>query len=90
MGKRPYVAQGYKIAEIKAEASSARQLKSAMSVAYIVRPKFPFFARATRHSPATIHNATDVNETIEVIIADITCALILDGKDNVLAAIQTN
>ncbi len=78
------------IAEIAANLTNARALKDSFGAAVVVKPKAPWFARGTKNwgSP-TINSPRDIDENVTALIADIQCALIIDGTNTVLAAVTT-
>lgn len=69
----------------------ARALKGTFRGAFVIGPKAPFYTVGKgRPGDVTVANPYDVSEAIQVIVADIKCALVTDGAGKVLAAASTN
>jgi len=78
------------IGTIAADPVTARNLKDTMRGAVVIVPKAPWYAVGDKSWGApTISNPQDVTETVSAVIADIQCALVLDGSNRVLLAVQT-
>lgn len=75
---------------IPMSAADAKVMKPSLKVALAVMPKEPYLIQGTRSSgDVTIEDPDDVTEHFSILIADIQCGLVLDGKNNVIAAYQT-
>lgn len=64
----------------------ARKTKSSMKAAIVIAPKPPFYAKGkVGWGEPTLEAPIDIDETLEVVVADIKCVLITnqDGKVNV-------
>ncbi|HEY5236812.1 MAG TPA: hypothetical protein VIJ62_00405 [Rhizomicrobium sp.] len=78
------------IFEIPADPQQARTLKTSMKGAVVIAPKPPFFAQGKVDNGApTIDSPRDVSETLQVVLADIKCAIVTDGQHVVLATYDT-
>lgn len=67
----------------------AQALKANGKVAFVVKPKWPFFAEGRRLGDATISNPIEVTNPIQVIVGDIQCGLLLTPTNKVVAAYTT-
>jgi hypothetical protein len=75
------------IIEISADPARARVLKASMRGAVIITPKPPFFlSGSVPHPEPTINDPRDISETLQVVIADFKCGLVMDGYNIVLGA----
>lgn len=78
------------IAELQADAMTAKTLKNSFKSAVVIVPKSPWYGQGKKDwGEPTLDNPQDVDETVIGVIADIQCALITDGSNKVLAAIPT-
>lgn len=78
------------IGTIPAEPEIARDLKGAMRGAVVIAPKAPWYGVGhKRWGRPTISKPRDIKETVSAVIADIQCALVLDGSNRVLLSVQT-
>ena len=78
------------IAELEADATTARTLKSAFKAAVVIVPKSPWYGAGKKDwGEPTLDAPRDIDETVIGVIADIQCALITDGSNKVLAAMPT-
>jgi hypothetical protein len=64
----------------------AIHLEKTMRIAIALAPKPPFFGAGATTASATIDDPVEVEEQTFVIIADIECGLLLDGKGRVLGS----
>lgn len=64
----------------------AKALKASGTAALVIAPKWPYFASGKKLWGATIQSPTEVTEEISVLVADITCALLLDGSGTAVGA----
>jgi hypothetical protein len=78
------------VARISVDPATARTLKGAMKAAVVISPLSPYYGVGKKSwgSP-TINNPREIDETVVGVIADIKCALILDGESKVISAIVT-
>ncbi len=67
----------------------AQAIKTSGKVAFVVQPKWPFYAEGTNLMEATISSPLEVTNPIQVIVADIQCGLLLTGGNKVVAAYTT-
>jgi len=68
----------------------ARTMKATMQAALVIAPKAPYYAKGKVNWAApTIQFPRDIDETLEVVIADIQCVLLTDQTGLVFAAIPT-
>jgi hypothetical protein len=67
----------------------ARAIKESGRVAFVVSPKWPYYAEGTRYWEPNITNRIDVTNPIEVIIGDIRCGLLMTASNYVVAAFET-
>jgi len=67
----------------------AQSLKSTGKAAFVVKPKWPFYAEGVGRSEPNIEAPTDLTNRIQVIVGDIQCGLLLTGSDRVVAAFPT-
>jgi hypothetical protein len=65
---------------------AAKRFKNEARAMIVAEPKKPFYVRGTDKREATIDRPYEFKERLEVMIADITCAAILDGAGTVVAA----
>ncbi len=65
----------------------AAEMKNKMRVGVMVRPKEPFTATGERHWLPKIHRPTETNQTTNLIVADILCAVITDQDGVVLKTV---
>jgi len=73
-----------------ADAEKARMLKVTTRAAVLIAPKRPFFARgSTSHEAPTRNAPYEIEEELQVVIADITCAILHDREGTVLATRAT-
>jgi hypothetical protein len=68
---------------------AAQALKEKGKIAFVVKPKWPFYAEGIRHWGPKIANPTDVSNPIQVIVGDIQCGLLLNPANKVVAAYTT-
>lgn len=70
--------------------AAARQMKATAKAAIVYSPKAPYFAKGKYPwGEPTLEGPMDIDETIEVAIGTIQCALLLDGTGKVYAAAAT-
>ena len=67
----------------------AQALKASGKVAFVVKPKWPFYAEGIHLWDATVSNPLEVNNPIQVIVGDIQCGLLLTRANKVVAAYAT-
>jgi hypothetical protein len=77
------------VVEIPMDPNKARLLKGKMTAAVLITPKAPFYATGKYNHEPTIDDARDVNGIVQVIIADIMCAVIIDSSGVVVGARET-
>jgi len=78
------------VGELAMSPAQAITLKSAISLAFVVAPKAPYwFAGSRIVTLPTLDNPKRIDEDFSVLIADIQCGLVLDGTHKVLAAYTT-
>lgn len=77
------------IGSVAVSQEEARSLKNLARTAIVLSPKPPFFGYGNQKWEPRFDRPTEVNNDIFVAIADIQCALLLDGQDNVRAAWET-
>ncbi len=65
----------------------AAEMKNKMRVGVLVRPKEPFTATGARHWSPKINRPREINETTNLIVADILCAVITDQDGLVLKTV---
>lgn len=71
---------------LKANPETAKTLKTNLRAAVAISPRKPYFARGSvYHKPPTRDAPYDIEEEVQVIIADITCAILTDRDGTVLA-----
>lgn len=71
--------------------AEAREARNQFRAAWAVVPKPPFFIEGEgRGFRATFDVPQDVDETLQIVVADIQCALLLDAANTVLAAATTH
>jgi hypothetical protein len=75
---------------IKADTKAAPAMKAGFKGAVVIAPKAPFFVKgsAGANTP-TISNPREITETMQVVVADIQCALLTDAAGIVLGAART-
>lgn len=66
----------------------ARMFKKSGKVSLLIIPKPPYFASGKRRHSPTLHTPLDTTERISVIVADVRCAFLVDGKNTVLEAFE--
>lgn len=89
-GLFPHVGPDNVVGELHMDPVTARHAKLTMRVAFVVVPKEPFVvSHTTSPSTATIDNPQEVTVTTRVLFADIQCALLLDERNTVLGAYET-
>lgn len=72
-------------------ATEARATRDGFRAAWVIAPKAPFYIEGEgRGFRATIDVPQDVEDTLEIIIADIQCALLTDDSGVVLAVAATH
>lgn len=87
----PDIDRGNFIAELPMSPAEARSAKTTLSLAFVVRPKQPFFVSGEHPlEDATLEHPKNVREEFSILIADIQCALVLNPQNKVLAAVLTN
>jgi len=70
--------------------TTARTLKTSVRAAVLIAPKPPYFGRGSvYHKRPTLTAPYDIEEELQVVVADIKCALVLDGVGTVLATRPT-
>lgn len=69
--------------------AEAQAFKVGGKVAFVAKPKWPFYAEGTRIYEPKITSPTEINNVIQVIVADIQCGLVLSPASKVLAAYTT-
>ncbi|WP_260685056.1 energy transducer TonB [Variovorax sp. KBS0712] len=70
--------------------ATARQMKATAKAAIVYSPKAPYFAKGKfPWGEPTLEGPMDIDETIEVAIGTIHCALLLDSTGKVYAAAAT-
>lgn len=75
---------------LKADPSKARTLKANLRAAVAISPKKPYFARGSvYHKPPTHDVPYQIEEEVQVVIADITCAILTERDGTVLATRTT-
>lgn len=67
----------------------AQALKASGKVAFVVKPKWPYYAEGKRSWEPTIDSPTDVTNPIQVIVGDIQCGLLLTAANRVVGAYAT-
>lgn len=67
----------------------AQAFKAGGKVAFVAKPKWPYYAEGKRTYEPKIDSPTEVNNVIQVIVADIQCGLVLSPTNKVLAAYTT-
>lgn len=68
----------------------ARKIKGSMKAAIVIVPKPPYFAKGkVSWGEPTIEAPIDIDEALEVVVADIQCVLITNQDGKVIAAIPT-
>jgi hypothetical protein len=76
--------------ELPVKLENALQFKKRLRFGVVITPKAPWFAEGDDiYGAPTISNPRDVKEWITTYIADIQCAIVMDEKGKVLAAIET-
>ena len=80
---------GAQIGAVPMSIPDAQAFKATGQVAFVVAPKWPFYAEGVRSWEPTISNPTDVTQPISVIVADIQCGLLLLADNTVIAAFET-
>lgn len=86
--KKPEVART--VFALSLETQKARELKSKLRGAVLIEPKAPYFASANVwHNKPTVATPYEVTEEFQVVIADIRCAVLMDGQGVVLATRAT-
>ena len=79
------------IGQIKMTPAEAQAIKPQLRVALVVAPRAPFMVLG-RHQPGetTRQYPFEINETFQIMIADIHCGLLMDGANRVIGAYATN
>ncbi|WP_430414268.1 hypothetical protein [Parasphingorhabdus sp.] len=79
------------IGEIPVPITEAKQFKESASVAVVVEPQAPWSIKYRKGYPSkpTIRRPLEETVVLNVLFADIQCALILDGNKRVAAAFDT-
>ena len=71
-------------------ADEARKFKLEAKIAFVVVPKPPYIVKASfQQGKPTIRNPREIRVDATVLIADIQCALLMNGNDTVVAAFET-
>lgn len=79
------------VGEIAMSPAEAKVLEPAISLALVVVPKAPYLITGSRYAASpTLDSPKRVKEEYSILIADIQCALVLDGSHKVLAAFVTS
>lgn len=75
---------------LAADPDKARTLKTTLRAAVVISPKKPYFARGSvYHKGPTRDVPYEIEEEVQVIIADITCAILMDREGAVLGTRAT-
>jgi len=71
--------------------AEARRFKESAKIAIAVIPKAPWRIHYRKSTPyqATIHNPKEVTSVLNILFADIKCALLLDSSNTVVSAFTT-
>jgi hypothetical protein len=78
------------VMSIEMSPEEAKAVKSGLTGAIVFVPKPPYFAEGSpSHLPPTIDAPLDTTSVLQVVIADIQCALLVTRANKVLAAIET-
>lgn len=68
----------------------AKKVKSSLTAAMVVTPKWPFYAKGkVFYGPPTMRRPIDIDETLEVGVVDFQCALLMNPEGKVFGAIDT-
>lgn len=79
------------LAKLKANRTQAQLIKASLKAALVIMPKYPYYVRGkVLWDDPTIYSPLDIDEDLNVIIADIQFVLITDSVNNVLAVWVTN
>jgi hypothetical protein len=79
------------VGEIAMSPAQAKVVEPAISLALVVVPKTPYLITGSRYAASpTLDSPKRVKEEYSILIADIQCALALDGNHKILAAFPTN
>ncbi len=77
------------IGELTMSIPEARSIKAAGKVAFVISPRWPYYAEATKYWEPNITSRVDVTNPIHVIVGDIQCGLLLTSDDRVVGAFAT-
>jgi hypothetical protein len=77
------------IGTVRMTIPEAQSLKASGKVAFVVKPKWPYYAEGVHHWEPKIDAPTDVDNLVQVIVGDIQCGLLLTSIDKVVAALPT-
>lgn len=80
---------GASLGSIPMSIPEAQAIKTSGKVAFVVAPKWPYYAEGTHVWDPTISNPRQVINPIQVIVGDIQCGLLLTGANRVVAAYAT-
>lgn len=76
---------------VEMSADRAKSMKASLRAAVVVVPQWPFYAKGKVESrPPTFDDPTLVDESLEVGVVDIQCALFTDGSEKVFSEAETN
>ena len=88
----PFVSQAKgsdaNIGTVPMSVPETKAIKATGKVAYVASPKWPYYATGIKTWDPTISRPTDVTNHIEVIVADLQCALLLSANNFVIAAFE--
>ena len=77
---------GAQIGALPISVDEAKALKATATAALVIEPKWPYFAKGQKSWDPTISNPTEITDDISVVVADIKCALLLNGSMQAVAA----
>lgn len=69
--------------------TQAKAFKAEVRAAVLIKPKPPYFAQGRKRHRPEVDFPQDIDEHINVIIADIQCVFLMDGDNKVLASYAT-
>ena len=82
-------ATGAWIGSVTMTIPEAKAIKSDGKVAFVVAPKWPYYAEGERRWEPRIDRPRDIKNPIQVIVGDIQCGLLLTANDTVVSAFET-